>query len=372
MPNDDLPREGAGAAEAVNGDRPRQTDGRAFDLSSLFPHEHQEKPEAGQHDDVGILFPEPVRTPRSAARQDPVEDLHLAPADVLIDTAEGHLFDEAETEAHPYTRSFPAPVPARPEPLHAAPRYGIARPQVIAMAVGLVITAAGAGWALATPGASAPVAVQASPTATVEPERVAKVNESVDVLATAVQTAQASADSFTAPLAAMAGSSDESARLAADAARQAYVAAIAAVKVPKPAGKSATSASLDQLERDVAAANTSLASANAGFRGAITTFRQSLPAFAATVVAENADAAEPFRTAATETAAAAAASDPFGPTPFAALDAWRGALAALIADQARVVAETGTSGAGGSEGSPGSGGTDGAATTDPTAPPTSP
>ncbi|MCE4027339.1 hypothetical protein LXM50_15295 [Microbacterium sp. Au-Mic1] len=370
MPDDDLPRDGAGTAAAANGERPQPGDGSAFDLSALFPHEHGPEQAAGEshHDDVGALFADLAPSQQiPAVRQDEVDDLHLTPATALIDTTEGHLFDEAEIEAHPYTHSFPSPVPARPEPQHAQ-TYGFARPQAIAMAVGLVITAAGAGWALATPAASAPVTVQASPTATVDPERVANVNESVDTLAAAVVAAKTSADSFAAPLAAMAGSSDESARLAADAARQAYVAAIAAVKVPKPAGKSATNASLDQLERDIAAGHASLTAASAGFRGAITTFRQSIPAFAATAVAENADAAEPFRIAATDTAAAAAASDPFGPTPFAAMEAWRSALAALIADQARAVAEGESSGSGRTGGT----GTSGGTTTEPTVPPTEP
>ena len=367
MPDDELPGDGHGAAETAGVDPLQPEDGRDFDLSSLFPHEHEEVPDADRHDDVGTLFADPTPTPsRPATLPGPIDDdLRLTPATVLIDTAEGHLFDEAATEAHPYTHAFPAPVPARPEPQHAQ-SYGFARPQLVAMAIGLVITAAGAGWALASPVASAPVAVQASPTATVDPDRVAKVDGSVDALAAAVATAQASADSFAAPLAAMAGSSDESARVAADAARQAYVAALAAVKVPKPAGKNATNTSLDQLERDVAAANASLTAASAGFRSAITTFRQSLPAFAATAVADNADAAEPFRTAVTDAAAAAAAADPFGPTPFAAMDAWRNALAALIADQARAVAEAGSSGSGGSGGTGGNGGTSGGTTTEPT------
>jgi len=376
MPDDDLPPNGAGTAGAANGERLQPGDGGAFDLSALFSHEHDDEQAAGEghHDDVGILFADPTPSqPRPAALQSEVDDLHLTPATALIDTAEGRLFDEAEIEAHPYTHSFPAPLPARPEPQHAQ-TYGFARPQAIAMAVGLVITAGGAGWALAAPAASAPVTVQASPSATVDPERVTTVNDSVDALAAAVTTAKATADSFTAPLAAMAGSSDESARLAADAARQAYVAAIAAVKVPKPAGKGATNASLDQLERDVAAGHTTLTAATAGFRGAITTFRQSIPAFAATAVADNPDAAEPFRIAATDTAAAAAASDPFGPTPFAAMEAWRNALAALIADQARAVAEAESNGSGGSGGSGGTGGTgtDGGTTTEPTTPPTEP
>lgn len=367
MPDDELPRDGAGAGGTARADRLPPDDERAFDLSSLFPHEHDEIPDADRHDDVGSLFADPTSAPSRPAtlpgRLD--EDLHLRPATVLVDTAEGHLFDEAATEAHPFTHAFPAPALARPEPQHAQ-TYGFARPQMIAMAIGLVITVAGAGWALASPVPSAPVAVQASPTATVDPDRVAKVDGAVDALAAAVTAARASADSFTAPLAAMAGSSDESARLAADAARQAYVAALAAVKVPKPAGKNATNASLDQLEREVAAANGSLSAASAGFRGAITTFRQSLPAFAATAVADNADAAEPFRTAVTNAAAAAAASDPFGPAPFAAMDAWRSALAALTADQGRAVAEAGSSRSGGTGGSGGSGGTSGGTTTEPT------
>lgn len=372
MPDRDQPAEedaGSSRADAAPFD-----DARAFDASSLFAHDPEPDPEAVQHDDVGILFGD-LMTPTDqvdlGASNDPAhpdEGLHLAPETTLIDTAEGHLFDEAETVAHPYTHAFPAPAPARPVPQHAAPRYGIGRPQVIAMAVGLVITAAGAGWALSTPVAESPVAVSPSPTVTVDPERVARVNESVVALAAAVKAEQTRADSFAVPLAAMAGSSDESMRVAADAARQAYVAALAAVKVPEPPAKNPTNASLDQLEREVTAATSSLSAASSGFRTAITTFRQSIPAFAATAVADNADAAEPFRTAVTEAAAAAAAADPFGPAPFAALDAWRNALAALIADQARAVAAADSSGSGGSGGG-GTGGDGGGTTTGPTTPP---
>ncbi|MGO4680945.1 hypothetical protein [Microbacterium sp. 2MCAF23] len=347
MTDGDLPAGGTGTAGAPHADRPSIDDARAFDASSLFLHEPSEADAAQGHDDVGILFGGLWEPSDPSSRADPVDELHLAPATVLIDTAEGHLFDEAERVAHPYTHSFPAPAPARVEPLHASPKYGMSRPQVIAMAAGLVVTALGAGWALATPPPSSPVTVVASPTATLDPARMAKVDDSVGALAAAVKSEQARADSFAAPLAAMAGSSDESARLAADAARQAYIAALAAVKVPKLPTKNATNASLDQVERDLAAANSTLTAATAGFRAAITTFRQSIPAFAEIAVADNGDAAEPFRTAATEAASAAAASDPFGPTPFAAMDAWRSALAALIADQARAVAEAQSSGSGG-------------------------
>jgi len=398
MPNDDVPRDRAGTDGAAHGDGPQPDDQHAFDLASLFEH-HEDDVSTTPLEDFSALFAgsgDVARTDKGAPASEEPEttdpqgpateadaavlpapgehrapeddlDLHLQEPTALIDTAEGHLFDDAATEAHPYTHSFPAPVPARPEPQHAAPRYGLGRPQAIAMAAGLVVTALGVGWALATPAAPVPVAVSATPTPSVDPERIAKVNAAVDSLDGAVKAAQTSADSFASPLAAMAGSSDESARLAAEAARQAYVAALAAVKVPKSAGKSATNVQLDQLEREVASRQASLTAAISGFRGAITTFRQSVPGYAATAVADNPDAAEPFRTAATETAAAVAASDPFGAMSFAPWDAWRSALAALIADQARAVAESDSSGSGGN-GDTGTG-TGGGATTEPTTPP---
>lgn len=399
MPDDDVPRDRAGTEGAAHGDGPQPDDHHAFDLASLFDH-HEDDVSATPLEDFSALFAGPgdvARTEKgSPASEEPETtdpqgpgtdadapvmpapgehrnpdddlDLHLQAPTALIDTAEGHLFDDAATEAHPYTHSFPAPVPARPEPQHAAPRYGLGRPQAIAMAAGLVVTALGVGWALATPGAPVPVAVSATPTSSVDPARIAKVNAAVDSLESAVKAAQTSAESFSSPLAAMAGSSDESARLAAEAARQAYTAALAAVKVPKSAGKSATNVQLDQLEREVASREASLTAATAGFRGAITTFRQSVPGYAATAVADNPDAAEPFRTAATETAAAVAASDPFGAMSFAPWDAWRSALAALITDQARAVAESDSSGSGGGTGDTGTG-TGGGATTEPTQPP---
>lgn len=398
MPDDDVPRDRAGTEGAAHGDGPQPDDQHAFDLASLFDH-HEDEVSATPLEDFSALFAAPgdvAPTEKGAPASDEPEtadphgagtdaeaavmpapgehrdpdddlDLHLQAPTALIDTAEGHLFDDAATEAHPYTHSFPAPVPARPEPQHAAPRYGLGRPQAIAMAAGLVVTALGIGWALATPAAPAPVVVSATPTSSVDPARIAKVNAAVDSLDGAVKAAQTSADSFASPLAAMAGSSDESARLAAEAARQAYIAALAAVKVPKSAGKSATNVQLDQLEREVASRQASLTAAISGFRGAITTFRQSVPGYAATAVADNPDAAEPFRTAATDTAAAVAASDPFGAMSFAPWDAWRSALAALIADQARAVAESDSSGSGGN-GDTGTG-TGGGATTEPTTPP---
>jgi hypothetical protein len=398
MPDDDVPRDRAGTEGAAHGDGLQPDDQHAFDLASLFDH-HEDDVSATPLEDFSALFAGPGDvaptekrapaseesetvdplgagtdadapvTPAPGEHRDPDDDLdlHLQAPTALIDTAEGHLFDDAATEAHPYTHSFPAPVPARPEPQHAAPRYGLGRPQAIAMAAGLVVTALGVGWALATPGAPVPVAVSATPTSSVDPARIAKVNAAVDSLDGAVKAAQTSADTFASPLAAMAGSSDESARLAAEAARQAYVAALAAVKVPTSAGKSATNVQLDQLEREVASREASLTAATAGFRGAITTFRQSVPGYAATAVADNPDAAEPFRTAATETAAAVAASDPFGAMSFAPWDAWRSALAALIADQARAVAESDSSGSGGS-GDTGTG-TGGGTTTEPTTAP---
>ncbi|VXB72606.1 conserved hypothetical protein [Microbacterium sp. 8M] len=412
MPDEDLPMDRADTTGVAHGDHLDGADVRAFDLSSLFVHDERETAEDLRHDYVGELFgavgadastaeaaitaaekalaanaagtagdsgstasaptggsaaPAPMPTsgtapaatlPAPTDPSGPVDtlDLHAQSPTAPIDTAEAHLFDDAAAEAHPYTHSFPAPVPARPEPLHAAPRYGLGRAQAIAMAAGLVVTAIGVGWALATP--TPPVALAASAAPTVDPARVAKVDDSITELDAAISAARTRADSFTAPLAAMAGSSDEPARLAADAARQAYVAALAAIKVPKPAGSSASNAVLDQRQREVAAGQASLTAATTAFRNAIIAFRQSFPAYAEAALADNPDAAEPFRTAVTEAAAAVAASDPFGPTPFAALDAWRSALAALIADQERAVAEADSRDSGTTDGSGGSGGSD--------------
>ncbi|MBS1907891.1 MAG: hypothetical protein JST33_15320 [Actinobacteria bacterium] len=350
MPDEDQPAFEAGSAGSATAGGAQPGDERGFDASSLFVHEADTSMETMQYDDVGELFEHAITADLEAETpQDPDRDLHLhlLSATEPIETVEVHLFDEVESESRPQAHAFPVPAPAQPRQHHAAP-FGMGRVQMIAMAAGLGVATLGVGWALVTLPAHPHVAAVPSPTVTIDPERLAKIDHSVDVLAAAVAAAQASADSFAAQLAAMVGSCDEPARLAADAARQAYVAALVAVKVPERSAETATIASLDQLERDVSTANASLTAASTAFRSAITTFRQSIPPFAATAVADNADAAPSFRTAATEAAAAAAAADPFGPSPFAAMDAWRNALAALVSDQARAVAAPGPSGSSGS------------------------
>ena len=81
MPDDDLPRDGAGTAAPAGGDRLQPEQAPAFDVSSLFPHTEahragQEDLDGRAHDDVGILFADrhPFR-PRAAVPRDPVEDL---------------------------------------------------------------------------------------------------------------------------------------------------------------------------------------------------------------------------------------------------------------------------------------------------------
>lgn len=348
--------DGADTERAADGDAVQPDAESAFDLGGLFSHDDDVVQDLAvpPADSVTALFattPQPsVPIPASAD-----DALHLAPApERRPDTAEGHLFDQAEPEAHPYTHSFPAPIPARPIPHHAAPRFGLGRSGLIAMTIGIVVTAAGCAWALATPQAPAPVAVASTPTPTVDPARVAKVHDSAAALVAAVADAQKSAVAFAAPLAALQGSSDEPARLAAESARQTYVAALAAVKAPS-ALKNETNATLDQAERQIATGQSSLAAATAGFKGAIRTFWQSIPAYAATAVQDNADAEESFRTAVTTAAAAVAGADPFGPTPFAAMESWRTALAALVADQARAVAESESNSSGYTDGDTGTG-----------------
>lgn len=344
----------------------------ASDLASLFAHREAEgsDPAAVQLEDIHAMFEnqptEAIRTagmPTAGAASISAEtgagssagitraELNKARLNRAIEHSVGdgsmHLFSESgaiepdpAAGAHP-TGPLPRSLPARHEPEHAAPGYGITRPQLIAMGVGAVITLIGIGWTMMTPAVPVPVpvAVKPSPTVTVDPARVAKVNDSIDALAGGVQAAQASAGSFEAPLAGIAGYSDDAARIAADTARQAFAAATAAVKVPEKVGATSDTATLDQRERDVATAQTALTAATTAFHNAIGTFRQSILAYAATAVETNADADESFRTAATDAAAALANSDPFGPPAFAPWDAWRTALANLVADEARVIDE---------------------------------
>ena len=308
-----------------------------FDLSSLFVHGQDEDQAVLLRDEVGALFAEPP--PRTATASWSTDEL---PTGLFAEVA------RPATPARVMTTSRPIPFPHAPE--HAAPTYRMTRVQLIAMGVGVVVTLAGAGWALATPTVPVPTVV-AAPAATVDPERVAKVGDEVDALAAAVQAAQTSATSAAAPLAAMAGYSDEPARVAAEAARQAYVSALGALKLPAKTGTTARNAALDQQERDIAAAQSALTTATGAFRAAIASFTQALPAYAATAIADNADADESLRAATTQAAATVAGTDPFGTTAFTTWDQWRTTLSALVADQARVVAERNASESGGTDGS---------------------
>lgn len=338
MPDDRLNGDDSPTAGGAQSDDGAQSDGG--DLSSLFEHAQEMDPGAAYRDDVGALFAQPTTWVASPGSAESPTNLFAAP--------------DSGGQRRRRTQPRSMPIPFRHEPEHAAPTYRMTRPQLFAMGVGLLVTLAGAGWALATPAVSTPTAL-ASPVATVDHERVAKIGGEVDALAAAVQAAQASAASFEAPLAAMAGSSDEAARGAADAARQAYASAIAAVKVPAKPGSVDRSSALDQTEHDIAAAQSSLDAATTAFHAAITSFAQTLPAYAATAVADNADADEAVRTATTQSADAVAGTDPFAPTAFATWDGWRTAHAALLADEARVISEWNSSGSGGSGGTGGDG-----------------
>ncbi|MGN8026945.1 hypothetical protein [Microbacterium sp. 22242] len=333
------------------------------DLAALFAHGPHEEPEAVADfdDDVGALFAPSAVTAGEGSAEPPADGLFAEPANATPSPRPG---------------STPRKIPAMHEPEHAAPGYGLTRSQRIAMGVGAVVTMLGAGWALAAPASSGPVGETPSPIATVDPARAAAVADGIDALAGALQSAEASAGSFAAPLAAMAGSSDETARAAAEAARQTYAAALAAVKVPAKTGATSGNAVLDEAERGTAAAQHALTAATTAFRAAISAFTQSLPAYAETAVATDADADESFRTAVTDAAATVAATDPLGPTAFTTWDAWRVALAALHEDQARAVAAQSSTDSGTTDsGTTDSGGTDSGGTdsgTTPTTPESTP
>jgi|GEM_PF-3162342 len=263
-----------------------------------------------------LRAPEPEESEALVGERDPTAWIRTGPG-------------AAEEPAAPAADVVPAAMSENAPP--AGPGGGLTRPRLIAMGVGIAVTLVGAGWALAAPGASAPVPTP-SPSATVDAARVAAAIDGIDRLAAQVQTAKTSAAGFAAPLAAMQGASDETARAAAEAARQTYDRAIAAVAVPAKPSPTADTATLTAVEKNTSDARDALTAAGIAFHTAITTFIGTMPGYAVTAVAANSDGARDLRDAATKAAVLMASSDPFTPPGFAPWDGWRAALAALVAD----------------------------------------
>ncbi|WP_251445608.1 hypothetical protein [Microbacterium sp. USTB-Y] len=329
---------------------------RDHDLDELFARFDQPEPGAAEPGVAGLFADDPV------AEDPPVGELFTAEPDAAppaVDpTVPAPLAEEPLTPAtpapgEPAAAETPAP-PAQPgslaeepqapgEPAAAAtpeadgglprggPGAGLSRSQLIAMGVGVAITLAGAGWALAAPGApaSAPTSV---PSPTPDAARVAAAIDAIDQLSARVTTAKSTATAFAAPLAALQGASDEAARAAAETARQAYEGALAAVVVPGKPGRNIDAAALAAVEKSTADAGSALDDASMTFHAAISVFIGTMPGYSVTAVAANSDGSAELRDAVTRAASAMASSDPFTPPGFAPWDRWRAALAALIAD----------------------------------------
>ncbi|MBS1698030.1 MAG: hypothetical protein JST25_06470, partial [Actinobacteria bacterium] len=241
-------------------------------------------------------------------------------------------------------------------------RVRLTRGQLIAMGVGVAVTLAGVGWAVAAPSTAKP---QASPSATMNPGRASAAASAVDDLAAQLKEAQGVAAEFAAPLAALQGASDEPARAAAETARQAFATALTAVVVPAKPSRTADAAALTTVEMSTSVAHDAIIAASTTFHAAISKFVGTMPGFAVQAVEDNSDASDDLQKVATSAAIKMAGSDPFTPPWFGPWDAWRAALAALIAD---------ANGSSGDRPSTGGGGTpDGADTPPaPSAPPADP
>ena len=238
----------------------------------------------------------------------------------------------------------------------------LTRGQLIAMGVGVVVTLAGVGWAVAAPSSARPAPTAS---ATADPARAVKAAAAIDGVAAQLKESQGVATEFGPPLAALQGASDEPARAAAESARQAFVQALSEVKVPAKPPRTADDAALAAVEKDTTAAQNAIITARAAFHSAISTFVGTMPGYAVRVVEDNADGSSDLRKAATTAAIAMASSDPFTPPWFGPWDAWRAALAALIADAGGSSGDQPSNGDGG-----GSGGGDAPAA--PSAPPVDP
>lgn len=320
---------------------------RDHDLDELFARfDHQPEPGAAESGVAGLFADDPV------AEEPPVgelftAELHAAAPPAVDPTAADPLAEEPEAAAPPASPASHAPAPpAPPAPGEAAaaetseadggrprggPGAGLSRSQLIAMGVGVAVTLAGAGWALAAPGApaSTPTSV---PSPTPDAARVTAAIDAIDQLSARVTTAKSTATAFAAPLASLQGSSDEAARAAAETARQAYEGALAAVVVPGKPGRNIDATALAAVEKSTADAASALDDASMTFHAAISVFIGTMPGYSVTAVAANSDGSAELRDAVTRAASAMASSDPFTPPGFAPWDRWRAALAALIAD----------------------------------------
>ena len=306
---------------------------RDHDLDELFARlDHQPEPGAAESGVAGLFADDPV------AEDPPVGELFTAELDAAappaVDpTAADPLAEEPQAAAPPAPGEAAAAETSeadggRPR---GGPGAGLSRSQLIAMGVGVAITLAGAGWALAAPGApaSTPTSV---PSPTPDAARVTAAIDAIDQLSARVTTAKSTATAFAAPLASLQGSSDEAARAAAETARQAYEGALAAVVVPGKPGRNIDATALAAVEKSTADAASALDDASMTFHAAISVFIGTMPGYSVTAVAANSDGSAELRDAVTRAASAMASSDPFTPPGFAPWDRWRAALAALIAD----------------------------------------
>ncbi len=171
--------------------------------------------------------------------------------------------------------------------------------------------------------------------------------------------AVASATALGPTLSALTGITDETARLAAETARQEYLTTMAALEIPdEPApyrrpsidetSLSSVGTAIDAVVEQTAAlvpAQEQLAEARSAARAAdeklaaaLAAYAAGIPAFAATIIAENPDAEATFGQAVATAAAALGASDLRAPAAGAAIGAYATAIVALRADQERAAA----------------------------------
>ena len=314
--------------------------------------------------DVASWFAE-ATSARGASDDAPGSDDAALDAEAVGALSGDSAWSRDETDARSYTETrgslldgFGKPPRSerrgpQPAPEHAGgpQRTGgamrLTRGQLIAMGVGVVVTLAGVGWAVAAPGSMRPAPTAS---ATADPARAVKAAAAIDGVAAQLEESQGVATEFGPRLAALQGASDEPARAAAESARQALVQALSEVTVPAKPPRTADDATLAVIEKNTAAAQDAIITARAAFHSAISTFVGTMPGYAVRVVEDNADGSSDLRKAATSAAIAMASSDPFTPPWFGPWDAWRAALAALIADAGGSSSDQPSNGDGGGPG----------------------
>lgn len=191
-------------------------------------------------------------------------------------------------------------------------------------------------------------------------DRSENLNARASVLASRRDIRLSRAEDLQRSLAAMASYGDETARLAAEAARQEYVQELEAIEIPAPAphyrrdaidttslddvaeAMNATHArmlDLDRTEEQLVRVDEALSASDGDLEAALAAFVSTVPPAAAAIVAENPDAEQAFRDEVGRTAADVASSDPVTRAGLETWTAYIAAVAALRADQQRALDE---------------------------------